>query len=276
MLEIKLTDNYAGFTISGDYKSLDAFHDALHSLIFSQYYEASGYNSMKMYILSVAYDVRKAFEGYREVEIINETKIYSVNVYMTQVLYLCFMIPTLELLLNRRKNIKLNKIDLNVHPSTLSKKNQAEWYYAQDLLGFRLMKITDEKERKDKIQEIERDENRKCQQAIELLRYFRSLVWEALCPLFSKTKYNSFYSYFYNENFLAVAFDDAKLFIEYLEIEYLNKTKQQRLKSLPELIYSLTSEYELVEFIQEMKKYAKENNIPFEELGYEYPENIKW
>lgn len=61
MLEFKLTPHHAGVALWGDYAALDKLHEFIHRIV-----EGSVYIEDKEgFVLRLAYDVRKAFEGQR-------------------------------------------------------------------------------------------------------------------------------------------------------------------------------------------------------------------
>lgn len=70
MLKVELTKNYAGVTISGDYKDLNCLYDSISSLISGEYTNIGEY-IMQNHIYGFLYDVRHAYQGAREIELID-------------------------------------------------------------------------------------------------------------------------------------------------------------------------------------------------------------
>lgn len=61
MLETKLTRNHAGLTLWGDYAALERLHAFIHRIAE----ESPSIEDKEGFVLGLAYDVRKAFQGYR-------------------------------------------------------------------------------------------------------------------------------------------------------------------------------------------------------------------
>ena len=70
MLKVKLTKNYAGVTISGDYNDLDHLYDSIYYLIHGEPISIGEY-TMQNHLYGFLYDVRHAYQGDREVELID-------------------------------------------------------------------------------------------------------------------------------------------------------------------------------------------------------------
>lgn len=61
MLQYKLTKYHAGIELWGDYTSLEALHEFIHSVVDESCY----IENKEGFVLSLAYDLRKAYEGQR-------------------------------------------------------------------------------------------------------------------------------------------------------------------------------------------------------------------
>ena len=70
MLRVKLTDNYTGFNISGDYKDLNCLYDAFHYYISDDKDTLEEY-MMQTHIYGFLYDVRHAYQSSRDYELVN-------------------------------------------------------------------------------------------------------------------------------------------------------------------------------------------------------------
>ncbi|WP_341960061.1 hypothetical protein NM897_09745 [Planococcus maritimus] len=64
MLQITNTPNYAGVTIAGDYQDFDELYEALH-LIVGEEGELPAYDSVRLRVLGVCYDIRHSMMGDR-------------------------------------------------------------------------------------------------------------------------------------------------------------------------------------------------------------------
>lgn len=87
MLELTVTPNRAGLTLWGDYECLKRLHEFIHRLT-----EKSGYIGTKDgFVLGLAYDVRKAFQGQRSQDTYtcNDTdhyRLYGVEILLPLIL----------------------------------------------------------------------------------------------------------------------------------------------------------------------------------------------
>ena len=70
MLKVELTKNYAGVTIYGDYNDLDNLYDSIHYFIMYDPNSLEEY-LMQTHLYGFLYDVRHAYQGDREVELID-------------------------------------------------------------------------------------------------------------------------------------------------------------------------------------------------------------
>ena len=64
MLQINNTPHYAGVTVAGDYQDLDELYEALH-LIVGEEDELPAYDSVRLRVLGVCYDIRHSLMGGR-------------------------------------------------------------------------------------------------------------------------------------------------------------------------------------------------------------------
>ena len=82
MLKVKLTKNYAGVTISGDYNDLDHLYDSIYYLIHGEPISIGEY-TMQNHLYGFLYDVRHAYQGDREVELIDNKVILWYTIFIT-------------------------------------------------------------------------------------------------------------------------------------------------------------------------------------------------
>ena len=64
MLQITNTPQYAGVTIAGDYQDLDELYEALHKIVGEED-ELPAYDSVRLRVLSICYDIRHSLMGNR-------------------------------------------------------------------------------------------------------------------------------------------------------------------------------------------------------------------
>ncbi|MGO4886148.1 DUF6904 family protein [Anaerobacillus sp. MEB173] len=69
MIQVKNTPNLAGVTISGDFYDLEILYDSLHTIVGEEW-EWKGYESARLRVLGVCYDIRHALMGHRDVEFV--------------------------------------------------------------------------------------------------------------------------------------------------------------------------------------------------------------
>ena len=72
MLKVKLTENYTGVIISGDYDDLDYLYDSIHYFIKEEE-ESIGDYCLKNHIYAFLYDLRHAYQGDREYELVDNS-----------------------------------------------------------------------------------------------------------------------------------------------------------------------------------------------------------
>lgn len=72
MLKVDLTENYAGVTIYGDYNDLDVLYDSINFLIRGDS-ENVGRYTMQNHIYGFLYDIRHAYQGQRDVELVDNS-----------------------------------------------------------------------------------------------------------------------------------------------------------------------------------------------------------
>ncbi|MBA4878200.1 DUF6904 family protein [Pseudomonas aeruginosa] len=81
MLEYKLTPHHAGVALWGDFAALDKLHEFIHHVVEESVY----IEDKEGFVLGLAYDVRKAFQGqrtqgYRSYSEDDKCRIYGVEV----------------------------------------------------------------------------------------------------------------------------------------------------------------------------------------------------
>ncbi len=115
MLRYELTPNNAGFVLWGDSEALDELHQLIHFLVD----ESPLIEGKDGFMLSLAYDIRKAREGCRRTEQYEYEGHDTYNIYGVELLWPLILI---QLALFRRSMayIEVNKKQLSLMYSRLS------------------------------------------------------------------------------------------------------------------------------------------------------------
>ena len=70
MLQVKLTENYAGVTISGDFNDLNYLYDSINCFLMEKP-SSRGEDSMQLHTYGFLYDLRHAYQGDREYTLVD-------------------------------------------------------------------------------------------------------------------------------------------------------------------------------------------------------------
>lgn len=96
MITIKNTENLTGVTISGDFNDLNNLVDAFYAITINEYSEKHRrYIEMSTRVLGLCYDIRHAYQGDREVELVDNNmtedkmKWHSIIAPKSNVYYCC-------------------------------------------------------------------------------------------------------------------------------------------------------------------------------------------
>lgn len=278
MLSFKTTENNLGITISGDYDDLYELHTSLSNLAG---YEGQiiDYNSVSLRILGICYDIRHAYMGDREIELIDngineEIKKYHGKLYPNYNLHYSVNILWIEAIFSVLALEELIKIATD---KKLSKK-----YINDEELGFW---IKDEKDKKEHFRKYRIEKEIRLPYDVSIARLYQTGIWKALVEVIGINRYRRIKN--------ATASDEYDQYNElkykgfctqYLDIfnmEYLYSALEKRptlLASYINKLIKLDSEYLELEY--DIKKYAKENNImnitDIQLTNVDYPEEIQW
>lgn len=83
MLQFKLTPHYAGVTLWGDFEVLDRLHTFIHHVVD----ESSHIEDKEGFVLGLAYDLRKAFQGQRNQDYRTHSEDDRCRIYGVEVLW---------------------------------------------------------------------------------------------------------------------------------------------------------------------------------------------
>lgn len=257
MLNVINTKNLAGVSISGDYEDLENLLDALYKITIDELDEkySKQYYTMSTRLLSLAYDVRHAMQGDREVEFIDNQ-------------------------IDREKMIQL---EILAHPKNIQ--YSVNVFYPE--LMFEMLTINELiKLRMDKIckpkSEYVKSLNKMVvwDNTISVLRLFQSKVVQSVKEVLTDASFTRWLNIM-NPSYTSMRYI-LNPYIDKQNINYLELPREKRIKQLS-IISKRLAEYENYnEFnlmYQEMNNYSKEFGIPIDNIefkGLEYPDDIDW
>lgn len=242
MLKVKLTENYAGVTISGDYDDLDFLYDSINYLIHDEPTSDSEY-TMQNHLYGFLYEVRHAYQGQRGATLIanglNDNGRNWLNLKKKDVtdknIYFCFnyMLPDLflDMILIKHFTRKVNKKNNDIY-----------------------------------------------NQYINMVNYFYSLVLHSLEGFVTEVRFNKIKKGLLE----AIISDSMFIpqWFEMISIDYANMTKQQREKEfmhIVDAIYNYMAYDEYHKMKKDIESRCKEQNCSLDDLHYEgYPGELVW
>lgn len=242
MLKVELTENYAGVIIRGDFNDLDFLYDSLHYLIFEESNSISEY-TMQNHIYGFLYDLRHAYQGQREAELIdNGLTEYSRD---------CFSF--------KKKDVTDQNIYFCFH------------YLLPDLiLDMVLVKYF--------IRKVDKRVNDLYNPYIQMVNYFYSIVLHSLDHFLTEIKFHKV-----KKGLLESAITDHLFIPQWFErisIDYATMTKKQREKEfmhMMDAIYNYGDYDDYYEMKLDIEKLCKEKNCTLDDLHYDdYPAEIEW
>ena len=240
MIKVKLTENYAGVNISGDYEDLDELYNAIHYLI-KQDPNNEMEESMQNHLYGFLYDVRHAYQGDRDIELIEN----GLSDY-------------------KKEYFKIKKI---VKENVYFSFN----YVLPDLiLDMVLIKYF--------IRNIDKKESDIFNPYINLINLFYAKVLNSLSELLTPVKFNKMKKGIIESVISDTIFFPQ--WFEVIICDYLNYDKNQRVKHFTKTmaaIYDYSSFIDYIEMKLEIEKYCEENNCRFSDVRMcDYPEKIDW
>lgn len=240
MIKVKLTQNYTGFNIEGTFDDLHELYDNIDYFLGLEECEDIFEEDMRLHILGFLYDLRHAYQGARNIKAVDNGLIDEQKEYY-----------------GIAKSVKKDILyDFNyVVPELLT-----------DILIFKhFAKSTNNKL-------IEYDTN------YNGVMTFYSKVIDALQEILTEKQVKRVKKLF-SESSISERYWLRQWFMMVC-IDYLKMTKNKRQKEMMHIITSICESYlynEYQEIKNEVKEYAKENNIIETEIEYgEYPEEVEW
>lgn len=248
MLEIKVTENYAGIEVRGDYNDLDKLYDCIFEIVGDEE-EYPTLEKFRIQTLVLCYDLRHAKQGSRQIELINNNideeimKYHSIIVPTNNVYFKFNYILTQAIFVVYALNIFIDNYKYKKYKSS---------YYTK----------------------VVYDEN------INIVQEFQSKVIKAIVEILPEKNQKSFLKLFYDREFGTNRF--IHQYLELIDCRYLMKNKEERLKSIVNTTKRVIKYWEYQEYIdleQELMEYAEENQCDVDNIrisGTEYPEHIEW
>ena len=240
MIKVKLTQNYTGFNIEGTFDDFYELYDNIDYFLGIEECENIFEEDMRLHILGFLYDLRHAYQGSRNIKAVDNGLSEEQKEYY-----------------GIAKSIKKDILyDFDyVVPELLT-----------DILLFKHFA----KSKNKKLSEYDTNYNSVMTFYSKVIDALQEILTENQIKRVKKRLTESPISerYWLKQWFMIVS------------IDYLKMTKNRRKREMMHIIESLCDSYvydEYQEIKNEVKKYAKENNIIETEIEYgEYPEEIEW
>ncbi|NLX91549.1 MAG: hypothetical protein GXZ07_08190 [Firmicutes bacterium] len=256
MITLRNTKNRAGVCISGDYNDLNALVNAFYEITIDEFSEKyTSYIDISTRVLGLCYDVRHAMQGDRDVELVNNgmtedlMKFHSVIAPKKNVYYQCnYLYPEMFFVM-----IALNEL-IKLRARTLAKSR----YGYNDLLNRRV--IWDE--------------------TIAVLRTFQAKFQKCVRELLTEASFARWLKVM-NNDYIGIE-EIAGQYIDFLNIEYINMSKEKREKNLTKMarrIAEFRTDKDYLEIKEVVEEAALEYGCPKESIrlaGIEYPDTIDW
>ena len=240
MIKVKLTQNYTGFNIEGTFDDLYELYDNIDYFLGLEECEDIFEEDMRLHILGFLYDLRHAYQGARNIKAVDNVLNDEQKEYY-----------------GIAKSVKKDILyDFNyVVPELLT-----------DILIFKHFA----KGTNNKLSEYDTNYNG--------VMTFYSKVIDALKEILTEKQVKKVKKLF-SESSISERYWLRQWFMMVC-IDYLKMTKNKRQKEMMHIITSICESYlynEYNEIKNEVKEYAKENNIIETEVEYgEYPEEVEW
>lgn len=248
MIDIKVTENYGGIEVKGDYADFEQLYDSIFEIIGDEE-DYPTLEKFRIQILAFCYDLRHAKQGNREIELVENNmndeimKWHSIITPINNVYYKFKYILTQAIFVVYALNIFIDNYKYKKYKSS---------YYTKVVYD----------------------------EVVNIVQEFQSKVIKSIVQLLSEKNKKTFLKLFYDREF-----GTNRLVHQYLELidcRYLAKNKENRLKGLVNTTKRVIRYWEYQEYIdleQELIEYAEENQCDIDNIiidGTEYPEEIDW
>ncbi len=256
MITIKNTPNLTGVVISGDFNDFYYLVEVLHEITVNEYSEKHHqYYDISTRVLGLCYDVRHAYQGDREIELVDNhmtedlMKWHSIITPKSNVYYSCkYLYPEMffvMLALNRLVELRIKEL------------TKAKYIYREAL-----------------------DKKVIWDDTIATIRSFQAAFAKCVKETFTTAAFSRWLSVMNSDN---IGIENiAGQYVDLLNIKYINMTKEKRKKNLSSIAKRI-AEFRYDSDHEEIKKVvmeaAKEFRCQPGEIrlqGIEYPEDIEW
>ena len=256
MITIKNTPNLAGVTISGDFNDFYSFVEALYDITINEFSEKHHqYIDISIRVLGLCYDIRHAYQGDRKVELVDNNmtedkmKWHSLITPESNVYYSCnYLYPEMFFVM----------LALNA------------------LVKLRIMDLTKKKD----IYKGATDKKIIWDETIAIIRLFQAEFVKCVKDTVTDGTFARWLNVMNSEHIIIE--DIAGQYVDMLNIEYINMTKEKRLKSLSSFAKRI-AEFGYDKDHNEIKdivmKAARDYQCDPGEIrlqGIEYPEYFEW
>lgn len=256
MITIKNTENFTGVTISGDFDDLYNLVDAIHEITVDEYSEKNqDYLEISTRVLGFCYDIRHSYQGDREIELVDNNlnvdkmKLHSLIATKSNVYYKNnYLYPEMffvMLAMNELLDLRMQQLTKTRYPYIGNRYKSLFW---------------DDK--------------------IAIIRLFQAQFAECVKGILTEVSFKKWLK-FMNEDYLDVRFI-AHQYIDFLNIKYINMTKEKRIKNL-NTIAKRIAEYRYDKDHDEIKEViteaAREHDCAPGDIrlqGIEYPDEVIW
>ncbi|MDF2546774.1 MAG: hypothetical protein K0R93_1672 [Anaerosolibacter sp.] len=256
MISIKNTENLTGVTISGDFHDLYNLVEAFHAITINEYSENHhGYIEMSTRVMGLCFDVRHAYQGDREIELINnymtedKMKWHALITPKSNVYYKCnCLYPEMFfVILALNELVKLRIKDLA----------KTKYIYREAL-----------------------DKNVIWDDKIATIRAFQGEFVKCVKGTLTEGTFVRWLKIM-NSDYLSIE-NICGQYVDVLNIKYMNMTKEKRLKNLSSIakrIAEFAHDKEHNEINKVVAEAAKEYGCAQGDIrlkGIEYPEDFIW
>lgn len=256
MIKLENTENLTGISIVGDYYDLDNLVEAFHTITVDEFSgKNSEYIEMSTRILSICYDIRHAYQGDREVVLMDNNmdehkmKYHSIITNTTNVYYKCTclypeMIYTM-LALNNLIDLRMKELTKKKYMPDMSLDKKVVW---------------------DK--------------TIATIRSFQSEFALCMKELLTERQFSIWLRYMNEDSFLI--YPMYHQFLDVINVEYIHMSKEQKQNILNKISKRIALFYDDDDYFAMEKSIddaAKGFNCHKSEIilkDLEYPEDIEW
>ena len=256
MIKFENTENLTGVSIIGDYYDFNNLVEAFHTITVDEYSgKNSEYVEMSTRILGVCYDIRHAYQGDREIILMDngmddeKMKYHSIITTTKNAYYKCNILYTEMLYVT----IALNEL-VKLRMKELSKKKY--------------------------LHEIPFDKNFIWDDTISVIRNFQAEFAKCVKELLTERSFSMWLKYMNDDGYYIIAMYHQ--YLDLLNIQYINMTKEKRLKNFTKIskrIAEFDYDDEYCNIEKSIDEAAKKYNCHKSELRLsemDYPESIVW